>query len=196
MLTTLSAAASVGCRKQEAEPQEAEPQASAAASARAPARALPPHEPFRIPSGPVLAILKGEGVGPIRIGATTATIERLMDRPCDVKSETLCRYIGRAVDFRLEDGVTKEIHVHRENRTAGDQGTFGIFHGRFPEGPQFGMYPQAVIKELGPPKEVEKVEEANPFDTIEVHHYDGMRLEYDKLPNGNVVLGGVVIRRD
>ena len=68
----------------------------------------------------MLAIQAGQGVGPIRIGATVATIERLMAAPCEVKTESVCRYIKRAVEFDLDkSGVTDRIVVHRHDRPAG-----------------------------------------------------------------------------
>ena len=91
-----------------------------AASAERATRALS-REPARYcPKAPSLAIQAGQGVGPIRIGATVATIERLMEAPCEVKTESVCRYIRRAVEFDLDkNGFTERIVVHRHDRPAG-----------------------------------------------------------------------------
>lgn len=157
---------------------------------------------YRVPVGPVLAVLPGEGVGPIRFGATLKTIERLMEAPCTEKTETdstvLCRYQAHAVDYTLRDGVLTEIHVHGTERefTPGkglDVGnTYGVFNGGFVNGARFGMYPKFV--RLGQPLRTETVKPGR-FPTVEKHYYDGLVLEYDKLQNGNVVLGGAVLTK-
>src|SRR5678815_1872694 len=94
-------------------------------------------ERFPVPTGPLLAILAGQGLGPIRFGATRATIERLMEAPCDIASETMCRYIPRAIEFTLDKGVVSKIRVHRIGRSAGldksgKPATYGAFNGAIP----------------------------------------------------------------
>jgi hypothetical protein len=111
--------------------------ASASASSAGAARAAPAEWHPPVPSGPVLAILAGKGVGPIRIGATVATIERQMQKKCDVKTDKMCRYIDRAVEFDLENGEVKTIRVERPGRPAGkdqsgNERHYGIFHGAIP----------------------------------------------------------------
>lgn len=152
---------------------------------------------FQIPIGPTLGILPGQGLGPIRFGATTQTIERLMEAPCTEKSEDSCRYLSQAVDFKLKDGVLVEIYVHGDERAFSDRpdDTYGVFNGRFVQGPALGMYSKFVIEALGEPSRIEKVETAGRFPTLERHHYPDMVLEYDKLENGNVVLAGVILTR-
>src|SRR5262245_38520182 len=65
-------------------------------------------ENMRVPSawpvavGPILGIFPGEGLGAVRFGATPATIERLLEGPCEIKTDTVCRYIARGVEFRLK----------------------------------------------------------------------------------------------
>src|SRR3954468_24171393 len=94
----LALAASVwGCKS----PAKDQPEASTSALARSPSAGVAPRAPvppgtIQLPEGPQLAIQAGQGVGPIRIGATVATIERLMEAPCEVKTESVCRYIRRA----------------------------------------------------------------------------------------------------
>ena len=172
--------------------------ASASASSAGAARAAPAEWHPPVPSGPVLAILAGKGVGPIRIGATVATIERQMQKKCDVKTDKMCRYIDRAVEFDLENGEVKTIRVERPGRPAGkDQSGnelhYGIFHGAIPPDIKAGMLPWAVQRVLGPPTKVEKRDGSGPNHTVEVAHYDGMTLEYDKLPNGKLALGEIRI---
>ncbi len=153
-----------------------------------------------MPTGPGLLILPGKGVGPIRIGATVATIERLMSAPCDVKTPTLCSYPYRAVDFELDaEGVTKRIRVHRLRRPVGTapDGTpqlTGVFNGRLGN-VSLGYLPEFVEEELGPPKSRRAVTEPNPWNTVEVAEYEGFTAEYDRLDNGKVALGGLVIQK-
>jgi hypothetical protein len=122
------------------------------------------------------------------------TIERLMQLPCEIRTPDSCRYIGRAIEFFLKDGVTVEMHIHRRDRPTTPEGrVFGVFNGRTPEGVAFFMLPSATDELLGPPKKIEPVKEGGPWGTVEIRHYPGMRLEFDRISNGNVVLGGIVI---
>jgi hypothetical protein len=150
-----------------------------------------------VPTGPRFGILAGAGIGPIRIGANTNTIERLMDKPCEIKTETQCKYISRAVEFDLDEkGFTKEIHMHRVERPTTPKGqTFGMFNGRMPEGVTFLMLESGVREILGPPLRTEAITAPNDWNMVAVHHYKGLRIEYDRIPNGNVVVGGIVITK-
>jgi hypothetical protein len=154
-----------------------------------------------MPTGPVLGIFRGKGVGPIRFGATQATVERLMGAPCDVRVDDVCRYIGRAVEFFFRDDVVHRIHVHRYERPAGKDAKgqparYGLFNGAFPPDVQLGMLPWAVEEHVGKPLKVEPAKDGSLQATVELRHYEDMILEYDRLPNGNVVLGGVILDRD
>jgi len=147
-----------------------------------------------VASGPRLAILAGKGVGPIRLGATVATIERLMDVPCEYRTENSCRYVGRAIEFNLKDGVTIEMHLHRKDRPTQPKGSvFGVFNGHTPEGVAFFMLPTGVEELMGKPRKIEPVKDPNPWGMVEVWDYPGLKLEFDRISNGNVVLGGMVI---
>jgi hypothetical protein len=185
------------CKSEKAKPSAGAPSASVAvAPSAAPSTkaALYAQGSMPIPTGPRLAILPGEGVGAIRFGATTATIERLMQDPCEVRTESSCRYISRAVEFFLKDGVVDEIRIHRLDRPADPKPrVFGVFNGRFVKGAMFGMYREAVAELLVKPKRTEPAQGGGGANTVEIHHYDDMRLEYDKIDNGNVVLGGVIL---
>src|SRR4051812_45172747 len=95
------------------------PSTGAVASASASPGPVPTSS-VQLPQGPLLAIQAGRGVGPIRIGATVATINRLMEAPCEVQTPEVCRYIARGVEFWLDQkGVTDRIVVHRHERPAG-----------------------------------------------------------------------------
>ena len=187
-----------GCKSPTATSSSGAPSASVSAATAA---ALPTGgKSFQVPIGPRLAILAGTGVGPIRFGATVATIERLMEAPCEQKLPDKCRYIVRGVEFDLKDGVTDRIVIHRHERPAGPdaQGTpqtYGFFNGGIPPYLGLGMIPSAIQKELGPPTSVEKVTTPNDFDTIERDTYPGMVLEYDRYKNGNTILGGVILTK-
>ena len=181
-----------------ASPLESAPTAKASAPTTRPAE-----NRTILPEGPSLAIQAGQGVGPIRIGATVATIERLMEAPCDVKTESVCRYIRRAVEFDLDkNGVTEKIVVHRRDRPAGPDArgepqVYGFFNGGIPPGVGLGMIPKAVLELLGPPQSSERVTTANDFDTVARDTYPGgMVLEYDEYkPSGKVMLGAVIITK-
>ncbi|HVU03215.1 MAG TPA: hypothetical protein VHE30_15750 [Polyangiaceae bacterium] len=196
----LALAASLGaaCNRKASE----EASGGAAPSASAPKVIRPEDLPeglrvpttWPIPTGPRLAILAGQGLGPIRLGATVATIERLMNAPCEIKTEDMCRYIGRATEFVLKDGATVEIRTHRPDRpTTPKPRVFGVFNGRTPEGVAFLMLQPAVKDIIGPPLSVEEVTTPNDQNTVAIHRYDGLVVEFDKLPNGNVVVGGLTV---
>jgi hypothetical protein len=176
--------------------------ASAAASGAPVAIAAPSAAPLNVqpsswpvPTGLRLAILAGKGVGPIRFGATVQTIERLMDLPCEIRTEDACRYIGRAIEFMLKDGVAVEMRLHRVDRSAGDGRSYGVFNGRTPEGVAFMMLPTGVEELLGAPQKTEAAKEPGERGTVEVREYPGMRLEFDRLPTGKIVLGGIVLTK-
>jgi hypothetical protein len=150
--------------------------------------------------GAPFPILPGQGVGPIRFGATKQTIERLMGVPCDDASETLCRYVGRAVEFKLEGGALKEIRLSRKGREAkrapdGSIIEFGFFNGAFLPDLYFGMHPAAMQEGLGQPLKVEKISPPGPDGLSERHFYDGVVLEYDLWSSGNLILGAATLTK-
>jgi hypothetical protein len=157
------------------------------------------HKPktFQVPIGPMLGIIPGKGVGPIRFGATVETVERLMQSKCAEKTESVCRYSAQAIDFHFTDGALSEIRIQGDERPFSDKPgvTYGVFNGRFAGGAALGMYSQFVIESLGEPKRKENVQPGGNLKTMERHYYEDMVLEYDKLENGNVVLAGVVLKR-
>lgn len=123
-----------------------------------------------------------------------------MDRPCDVATDKLCRYIGRAVDFHLKDGVVYKIVVHRRDRPAGKDkngadAVFGIFNGGLPPDFEVMMKQKVIEDHLGPPLKKETVSEDNPFHTVERDYYDGMTVEYDRYDNGQIVLGALIVEK-
>jgi hypothetical protein len=201
-----AALATGGCKDEpKQKPKPAASASAAASAAKAPAPVASAEQStaaaartkgWPIPTGPRMAILRGEGIGPIRFGATRATIERLMQGSCDAgeKAEDVCRFTGSGLEFFLKDGVLEEIHIHRPQRPS-QQHEFGVFNGRFVEGAAFGMHEHVVTEMLGKPERVEKPQDGGVAGTVAVHHYDGMRLEYDKLENGNSVLGEVILTR-
>lgn len=193
-----------GCKRSESDAPPPKPTESAVPVVTVPEPAQKVEKPpidriIRLPSGPVLEILPGQGVGAIRLGATVPTIERLMGMPCEIKTEHECGYIGRAVEFLLDDqGVTKEIKIHRLDRPATPDGrTYGVFNGRMANGLTLTMIPSGVEGLLGPPKKVEEVKDGGSANTVQIAYYDGLRVEYDKVPPppGRVVVGGIVITK-
>ncbi len=188
----LTAALALGCR-----PTAAPPEASASATLEQPTRAVPSATAPRpaAMSGPVLTIEAGKGVGPIRLGATVATIERLMDAKCDELSDARCRFIDRAVDFELEGGVTVAIVVYRPGRAAGEGRVYGYFNGGFPPDLRPGMTPEAMQEGLGRPSRVERLT-ADPDGAVERHYYPGLVLDYDAPSPPLLALGAArVVRR-
>lgn len=148
---------------------------------------------FHPPTGPRFAITAGKGIGPIRLGASLATVERLMELPCPDKTDTVCRYVDRGVEFRFTDGKLTRILVHRGGREAPGGKVWGVFNGGIPPDLQFGMIVPAVQQFVGPPKSVKPGNEGADTETTEQHVYEGMVLEYDKLPGGRIIYGGVRI---
>ena len=182
-----------GCKSKSEKPAPP-PAASSSAAVLLPP---PKRHNWPAPSGPVLAVLAGQGVGPIRIGATTATIERLMAAPCEVKTADVCRYPGRGVEFVLEKGVTQTVHIYRAGRPTRDQAgnptEFGFFRGAIPPDLQLGMVPAAIEEKLGKAENVDKRDLTGPANGVETHHYPGLTLIYDRLDNGNLVLAEMIV---
>jgi len=150
--------------------------------------------------GAQFPILPGQGIGPIRFGATKQTIERLMGAPCDDATETLCRYIGRAIDFKLENGAVTEMRISRKGReakrnAAGEIVEYGFFNGALLPDLYFGMQPKALQEVLGPPQRVEPITPMGPDGFSERHVYDGITLEYDRWSNGNLLLGAAILTK-
>ncbi|HEX7670108.1 MAG TPA: hypothetical protein VF395_11015 [Polyangiaceae bacterium] len=206
MATAGSLSACKGASSSSAPDKAAAPSVSPPASGAVSAVALPvlppPEAPgvdtvptaWPISDGPLLGIFAGEGVGAIRLGANVETIERLMAAPCDVKTPEVCRYIGRATEFFLKDGVTFEIHTHRQDRpTTPKPRVFGVFNGRTPEGVAFTMLQPAARELLGAPIKTEVVQDGGENHTMAIDIYDGLRVEYDRLPKGSIGVGGMVI---
>lgn len=155
-----------------------------------------------------MPVQPGKGLGPVRFGATVRTIERLMGAPCDERRPLpsgaehgaleVCRYLNRAVEFHVgaEGAVGMTAHHRERQPTPGSSRRYGAFNGRFVEGAALGMAPEAVRELLGPPPRVERLEEPQgAHRTAMVDHYPGLRLEYDRVSSGNLVLGGIVLHR-
>jgi hypothetical protein len=201
VLALLVGVCPAACRSHSETTPEPAPSASAKPAPVASASAQPkPAKPqgFMVPGGPRLAILAGKGVGTIRIGATVETIERHMERKCDLLTDQVCRYVARAVEFELDGGKVRAVRVHRPQRPSGvkdangEERLYGIFNGMIPPDVQFGMTVPGVQVALGKPKRTEKVDDER-FGTVELHHYAGMILEYDRVRGSEPVLGGVRI---
>jgi hypothetical protein len=206
--TFLFVAASLGACQAKKAPTSADAAAgaSSAVSALAAKNAADAKEAARqrkwaMPSGPLLAVEAGGGVGAIRLGANVGTIERLMDKPCEVRTEELCRYITRGIDFHLDGGVTQWIHIQRAGRSAGvdfkgEPVEFGFFNGAIPPDLRLGMVPAAIKQYLGPPDRIENVAQPNPNSTVARDYYPGLVIEYDRHTNGKFIMGGIQIMKD
>jgi len=123
-----------------------------------------------------------------------------MQAPCDLETPQVCRYYARAIEFGLKDGVVEAMRIHRMDRPAGNDATgkprvYGAFHGGIPPDLRLGMLPWAVQQYLGKPKSIEKLPGNPPFYTVQLHVYDGLMLEFDKLGNNEPILGGIQIEK-
>lgn len=151
-----------------------------------------------LPVGPALTILAGQGIGPIRFGATFATVERHMLNPCDERTETKCVYVNQAVEFTMKDGVLAHIQLHRRDRAAGKTAAgkpryFGSYYGGLPPEIVMGLHKRVAVAELREADRVEVLPQPDANGTVERHHYPGLIVEYDRIANGNTVLGGFQI---
>jgi hypothetical protein len=181
------------------------PGARGAESIGHPANVVPGEGPKRIThdaprTGPAFPILPGQGIGPIRFGANRQTLERLMGASCEDATETLCRYVSRGVEFKLEGGVTKEIRLSRKGREAkrapdGSIIEYGFFNGAIMPDLYFGMHPAAIQEHLGAPQKIEKIQPLGPDGLAERHIHDGLALEYDEWSNGKLVLGAMILSK-
>jgi hypothetical protein len=175
------------------------PAASARTASEPSAPPTPAPKPRGLPSFVRLGVIPGQGMGPIRLGANVATLERLMQQPCEEKTETLCRFISKGVDYELEDGVTQAIQLHRPGRQVAGPGehtppVYGLMNVIIPPNVAMGMLPKWVEKELGKPKKIEKVADGGVNKTVERYYYDGLVLDFDINPeNGTEILGGIRI---
>lgn len=205
-LLVLTLASVGGCKAKKKAPTGTDAAVAASAAVQAAKDAAVAKEAARRrkwaqPSGPSLAVLPGLGVGAIRLGATVETIERLMEKPCEVKTDSLCRYITRGVDFQLVGGYTTLIYVQRAGRPAGVDASgepveFGFFNGGIPPDLRLGMIPRAIQQYLGPPERVENVPQPNPASIVSRDYYPGAVIEYDRYTNGKIIMGGIQIMKD
>jgi hypothetical protein len=123
-----------------------------------------------------------------------------MGAPCDDSSETSCRYVGRAVDFKLEGGGVIEMRISRKGREAkrapdGSIVEYGFFNGALLPDLYFGMQPSALQEHFGAPQKIEKVTPMGADGFSERHVYDGVTFEYDLWSNDKLVLGAAVLTK-
>jgi hypothetical protein len=57
------------------------------------------------------------------------------------------------------------------------------------------MLPQGVLGLIGPPQKTEAVTQENPFHTVRIDTYDGMRIEYDRMSPEKIVVGGIILTK-
>lgn len=140
-------------------------------------------------------VVPGRGITAIRFGATKATIERHMQAPCDLETESRCLYIKQAIDFTLEKGVLVRAKVERRDRPVPgvpDQ-VFGTFHGGMAPAVMMGLHRHIVHEEFGPPDRTEAVQAPLGLGLVQRDFYAGLTLEYDKIANGNVILAAMEV---
>jgi hypothetical protein len=161
------------------------------------------YEPVPVPGAlPLMAVLAGQGAGPIRIGANVAQVERLMQNKCEIRTENLCRYVRYGIDFNLVGGITQTIYIQRRGRPAGKgpDGTdleFGYFQGMIPPDLKLGMLPESIQQYLGKPYRIEAIPGPNPQTAVSRHYYPGLTLEYDFVHETKKhMLGAIFIHKD
>jgi hypothetical protein len=138
------------------------------------------------------------GIGPIRFGATVATVERHMGMKCQELTEQRCRILDAGVEFELTDGVVSGMVVHRfERPVEGSPGkVWGTFAGGILPDVRVTMVPEAVHESLGAPKTSVPVDGNNPYHTVLRETYPGLELEFDKnLKNDRLMLGSIRVLR-
>lgn len=169
----------------------APPRASAVPSVIPQAKPAPLGE--RIPVGPRQIVLPGHGITAIRFGATVETIERHMQAPCDVKTETRCLYVKQAIDFTLDKGVLVRAKVHLRDRLVPGypERAFGTFYGGMQPDILLGLHRHIVHEELGNPESSEQVSSGDKLGLVARDFYPGVTLEFDKIDNGNIVLAAM-----
>lgn len=168
---------------------------SSAASAKNSSPSGPKVLGNRLPVGPRLVVQPGKGLSAIYFGATRETIERHMQAPCDVVTETRCGYVDEAVEFTLENGVLSKVEVKpRDRAVPGKPGAYyGTFRGILPPRVAIGLHQHIVVEEFGKPDREEDLELSSPTGLAARGYYDGLVLEYERIANGNTVLTGMVI---
>ena len=186
LVSLMLAFSAIGC-KPKARPTKPAPSHSAtstqpAASGSSEALASPLRRSFVTPAGPAFAILAGEGLGPVRFGATVATVERLMEAKCEELTEKHCRYIKAGIEYELENGVVSGIVIRRHDRPV--EGSPGKLWGRTRCAIPPDVTPRTIVgyvhSVLGEPQSHETVDAANPNRTSLREHYQGLVLEYDR----------------
>jgi len=151
-----------------------------------------------VPQGPAFAIEAGVGLGPVRFGATVATIERLMEGKCDEITETYCRYIGAGIEYELTKGVVSGMVVHRHDRpVAGSPGkAWGRTRCAIPPDVTPRTLLSYVRSVLGKPLASEAVTADNPNRTGLRETYKGLILEFDRGEHtGELILGGIRVTK-
>ena len=182
------------CKKR-SPPAPARPSASAPPAASATPIAVRGPVGSTQPVGPRQAIVPGKGITAIRFGATPETIQRHMQAPCDVKTETRCLYVKQAIDFTLEKGVLVRAKAERRDRPVPgvpDQ-AFGTFYGGMAPDITMGLHRHIVHEEFGPPDRSEAFSPSTGLGLMHRDFYAGLTLEYDRISNGNEVLSAMEV---
>jgi len=172
----------VAC-KPKAQPTKAHPTPTATVQPTGTGPAMAPiKRSFVVPAGPMFAITAGEGLGPVRFGATVATVERLMEGKCEELTDQHCRYIRAGIEYELTDGVVSGMVVYRHDRPV--EGSPGKLWGRTRCVIPPDITPRVIVSYvhsvLGKPQTSETITEPNPNRTALRETYPGLILEYDR----------------
>lgn len=183
----------IGCKKDPPPPPEKPAVAVPTPAKPVPAKPAPLGE--RMPVGPKQVVVPGQGITAMRFGATVETLERHMQAPCDVKTESRCLYIKQAIEFSLDKGVMVRAKVYGRDRLVPGMPdkAFGTFHGGMAPDIVFGLHRHIVQEEFGKPERSETVGEGTKLGLVARDFYPGLVLEYDKIENGNTVLAAMEV---
>jgi len=145
---------------------------------------------------PEMVAVPGQGLSAIRFGTNFETLARHMEAPCEIRTETRCLYIDYGLDFAMKDGVVAGMKVNRPGRKVqglAEPRKYGLFMGVLTPSIQVGLHRHVVAEELKTkPERVEEMDRG-PDGLVAREYYPGVIIEYDKIENGNVVVGGFEI---
>jgi len=152
-----------------------------------------------MPAGPAFAIVPGVGFGPVRFGASLATVERLMTTPCEERTASVCRYITAGIEYELNNGLVSGMLVHRHDRVVdGSTKIWGQTRCAIAPDITPRVIQNYVHSLLGKPESSEAITAPNPNRTVLREVYPGVVFEYDRGEYTNqLVVGSIrVVKAD
>lgn len=146
-----------------------------------------------MPAGPAFAIEPGVGFGPVRFGATVATIERLMAGKCEELTDQYCRFVSAGIQYDLTNGVVSGMAVHRHDRLVdGTDKVWGQTRCAIAPDITPRVIQSYVHSLLGKPESSEEVALPNANRTALREVYPGVIFEYDRGEFTNELIVGSI----